>query len=196
MWWRGGEENFELVVFSSYQIEEGKIVAQTIHYTVEKKVGCGPHTLRCRSEQQAYQALYRGERATQQECDPDEAFAAILSEPDLTNPQHDRPEAEHQAPHAPRPEDQRKDRSPYEQDSGQQPQHPCTWRVSRSHKPLSMMPPILGGSELRVIMYYSGNRAAENPLGLRPAGPWHFLHVSQRHATGHYPSASPIAPAA
>ena len=86
--------------------------------------------LRCRSGQQAYQALYRGERAAQQECDPNEAFAAILSEPYLTNPQHDRPEAEHQAPHAPRPEDQCKDRAPYEQDRSQQPQYPRTWWVS------------------------------------------------------------------
>jgi hypothetical protein len=53
-------------------------------------------SLRCRSKQQAYLALYRGERATKQECDPDEAFATILSEPDLPNPKHDRPEAEHQ----------------------------------------------------------------------------------------------------
>ena len=37
MWWRGGEENFGLVVFSSYEIEEGEIAAQTIHYTVEKE---------------------------------------------------------------------------------------------------------------------------------------------------------------
>ena len=42
MWWRGGEENFELVVFSSYEIEEGKTVAQTIHYTVEQELGADP----------------------------------------------------------------------------------------------------------------------------------------------------------
>jgi hypothetical protein len=30
------EENFEVVVFSSYEIEAGKIVAQTIHYTAEQ----------------------------------------------------------------------------------------------------------------------------------------------------------------
>ena len=148
MWWRGGEANFELVVFSSYEIEEGKIAAQTIHYTVEKKVGCGPHTLRRRSGQQAYRSLYHGERATQQECYPYEAFAAILSEPDLTNPQHDRPEAEHQAPHAPRPEDQRQDRASYEQDRGRQPQHSRTRCISRRHQSLAMMPPILARSEL------------------------------------------------
>jgi hypothetical protein len=86
MWWRGGEENFGLVVFSSYEIEEGEIAAQTIHYTVEKEVRCGPHMLRRRSGQQAYRSLYHGERATQQECYPNKAFAAILSEPDMTNP--------------------------------------------------------------------------------------------------------------
>ena len=42
MWWRGGEENFELVVFLSYEIEEGEIAAQTIHYMVEKEVGADP----------------------------------------------------------------------------------------------------------------------------------------------------------
>ena len=131
--WRGGEENFELVVFSSYQIEEGKTVTQTIHYTVEKKVGCEPHTLRRRSDQEAYRALYRGERATQQERDPDKAFGAILSEPDLTNPEHDRPEAEHHAPQSPRPEDYGQDRAAYEQDGGHQPQHPHTWWASCSH---------------------------------------------------------------
>jgi hypothetical protein len=52
-------------------------------------------SLRCRSGEQAYQALYRGERAAQQEYDPNEAFAAILSQSDLTNPQQDRPQAEH-----------------------------------------------------------------------------------------------------
>jgi hypothetical protein len=36
----------------------------------------------------------------------------MLPEPDLTNPQHDSPEAEHQGPRAPRPEDQRQDRPP------------------------------------------------------------------------------------
>ena len=30
------EENFELAVFSNYEIEEGKIVTQTIHYTAEQ----------------------------------------------------------------------------------------------------------------------------------------------------------------
>jgi hypothetical protein len=49
------------------------------------RVGCGRHTLRCRSGQQAYRSLYRGERATQQERNPNEAFAAILSEPDAEN---------------------------------------------------------------------------------------------------------------
>jgi hypothetical protein len=44
-------------------------------------MGGGPVTLalslRCCSGQQAYQALYRGERAAQQECDPNEAFADV-----------------------------------------------------------------------------------------------------------------------
>jgi hypothetical protein len=35
-WWRGMEENFELAVFSNHEIEEGKIVTQTIHYTAEQ----------------------------------------------------------------------------------------------------------------------------------------------------------------
>ena len=133
MWWRGGEENFGLVVFSSYEIEEGEIAAQTIHYTVEKEVGCGSHTLRCCSGQQAYRSLYHGERATQQECYPNKAFAAILSEPDVTNPEHDRPEAEHHAPQSPRPEDYGQDRAAYEQDGGYQPQHPRTWWASCNH---------------------------------------------------------------
>jgi hypothetical protein len=102
----------------SYLIEEGKIVAQTIHYTVEQEKGAGPQVLRCRSGQQPYQALYRGERAAQQEPDPNEAFAAVLSEPNLPNPKHYRPEAEHHDPHAPRPEDYGQDRGPYEQDHG------------------------------------------------------------------------------
>jgi hypothetical protein len=42
--------------------------------------------LRGRSGQQAYQALYRGESAAKQEPNPNKAFAAILSEPDLANP--------------------------------------------------------------------------------------------------------------
>jgi hypothetical protein len=63
--------------------------------------------LRGRSEQQAYQALYRGECAAKQERDPEEAFAAVLSEPDLPNSKHDRPEAEHHGAKAQRPEDQR-----------------------------------------------------------------------------------------
>jgi hypothetical protein len=133
MWWRGGEEIFELVVFSSYEIEEGEIAAQTIHYTVENEVGCGPHTLRRPSGEQAYRSLYHGERATQQECYPNKAFAAILSEPDMTNPEHDRPEAEHHAPQSPRPEDYGQDRAAYEQDGGNQPQHPRTWWASCNH---------------------------------------------------------------
>jgi hypothetical protein len=76
------------------------------------RAACEPHALRCRAEQQAYQALYPCERAAEQERDPEEAFAAIPAEPDLPYPQHDRPEAEHQAPHAPRPEGQRQDRGP------------------------------------------------------------------------------------
>ena len=42
----------------------------------------------------------------------DKAFAAILPGPYLTNPQQYRPEAEHQAPHAPRPDDQLQNRAP------------------------------------------------------------------------------------
>ena len=70
----------------------------------------------------------------EQERDPEEAFAAIPAEPDLPYPQHDRPEAEHQAPHAPRPEGQRQDRGPYEQDRGRQPQHPRTGWISHRHR--------------------------------------------------------------
>lgn len=55
---------------------------------------------RC-SGQQAYQAVYHGERATEQESDPEEAVAAMLPEPDLPNPQQDSPEAEHQGPPSP-----------------------------------------------------------------------------------------------
>jgi hypothetical protein len=94
--------------------------------------------VRCCSGQQAYQDVYRGERAAHQESDPKEAFAAMLSEPDLTYFQQDRPEAEHQATHAPRrPEDQRQDRAPYEQDRGRQSQNSRTWWVSPSHYVLS-----------------------------------------------------------
>jgi hypothetical protein len=56
------------------------------------------------------------------------------SEPDLTNPQHDRPEAEHHGPQAPRPKDQPQEWAPYEQDGGRQPQHPRTRWVSRGHQ--------------------------------------------------------------
>jgi hypothetical protein len=35
-----------------------------------------------------------------------------------------------------------------------------------------------------------------NPLGLRTIGVWASLHVSRQCANGHYPKASPIAPAA
>jgi hypothetical protein len=52
------------------------------------------------SGQGAYQALYRGECPARQQPDPDEAFAAMLSEPHLPNAKPDRPEAEHQAPRA------------------------------------------------------------------------------------------------
>ncbi len=93
--------------------------------------------VRCRFEQEAYQDVYRGERPAHQESDPKEAFAAMLSEPDLTYPQQDRSEAEHQATHAPRPEDQRQDRAPYEQDRGRQPQNSRSWWVSPSHYVLS-----------------------------------------------------------
>ncbi len=114
--------------------------------------------------------------AAQQERDPDEAFAAILSEPDLTNPQQDRPKPEHQPSHAPRPEDQRQDRSAYEQDRGRQPQHSRTRWVSRRHRSPGMMPPILARSELRgTVPAIAGATRALRPSGRTRALPRQHL---------------------
>jgi hypothetical protein len=93
VWWWGWKEKLELIVFSKPRDRGARLRDRggqarrsddPLHGRL--RVECGSLTLRCCYEQEAYQALDRSKCAAQQESYPNEAFAAMFSEPYLPNP--------------------------------------------------------------------------------------------------------------